>query len=32
MSPDTAFVAGTVGGLAHYDAPETNKIFTAENR
>lgn len=32
VSPDAAFVAGTVGGLAHYDTPETNKIFTAENR
>jgi hypothetical protein len=26
MGPDAAFVAGTVGGLAHYDTPETYKI------
>jgi hypothetical protein len=23
---NAAFVAGTIGGLAHYDTPETNKI------
>jgi len=25
MRADTALVAGTVGGLAHYNAPETKK-------
>jgi hypothetical protein len=26
MCADTALITGTVGGLAHYDAPETKKI------
>jgi hypothetical protein len=26
MGSDAAFVAGTVGGLTHYNAPETNLI------
>jgi hypothetical protein len=25
MRADTAFIAGTIGGLTHYDAPETKK-------
>jgi hypothetical protein len=26
MGSDATFVAGTVGGLTHYDTPETYKI------
>jgi hypothetical protein len=28
MCADAALVAGTICGLAHYDAPETNKMLS----